>query len=52
MSTVRLDRHGGLAVLTLANPPLNQISERVVHDLFEVVATLEAAGGGVFWSSA
>ena len=43
MSTVRLDRDDGLAVLTLANPPLNQISERVVDDLFEVVATLEAA---------
>lgn len=43
MSTVRLDRDGGLAMLTLANPPLNQISEQVVDDLVDVVATLEAA---------
>ena len=26
MTTTRLERDGGLAVLTLANPPLNQIS--------------------------
>ena len=43
MTTVRLERDGGLAVLTLANPPLNQISEQVVDDLVEVVAALEAA---------
>jgi enoyl-CoA hydratase/carnithine racemase len=43
MSTARLDRDGGLAVLTLANPPLNQISEQVVDDLAEAVGALEAA---------
>jgi enoyl-CoA hydratase/carnithine racemase len=43
MTMTRLEREGGLAVLTLANPPLNQISERVVDDLVEVVAALEAA---------
>jgi enoyl-CoA hydratase/carnithine racemase len=43
MTTTRLERDGGLAVLTLDNPPLNQISEQVVDDLVEVVAALEAA---------
>ena len=43
MTTTRLEQEGGLAVLTLANPPLNQISEQVVDDLVEVVAALEAA---------
>ena len=43
MSTVRLERDGGLAVLTLANPPLNQISEQVIGDLVQAVADLEAA---------
>jgi enoyl-CoA hydratase/carnithine racemase len=43
VSTVRLERDGGLAVLTLANPPLNQISEHVVGDLVQAVADLEAA---------
>jgi enoyl-CoA hydratase/carnithine racemase len=43
VSTVRLERDGGLAVLTLANPPLNQVSEHVVADLVQAVADLEAA---------
>jgi enoyl-CoA hydratase/carnithine racemase len=43
VSTVRLERDGGLAVLTLANPPLNQVSEQVVGDLVQAVADLEAA---------
>ena len=43
MTTTRLEQEGGLAVLTLANPPLNQISEQVVDDLVEVVAALESA---------
>ena len=43
MTTSRLDRDGGLAVLTLANAPLNQISEQVVDDLADVVDALEAA---------
>ena len=43
MTTVRLERDGGLALLTLTNPPLNQISQEVVDDLVEVVAALEAA---------
>jgi len=41
--TVRLERDGGLAVLTLDNPPLNQISEQVIDELEEAVAALEAA---------
>ena len=48
MSTARLDRDGGLAVLTLANPPLNQISERVVDVRVEVVAALEAFAGSEY----
>jgi enoyl-CoA hydratase/carnithine racemase len=43
MTTTRLEEEGGLAVLTVANPPVNQISEQVVNDLVEVVAALEAA---------
>ena len=43
MTTMRLERDGGLAVLTLDNPPLNQISEQVVDDLADVVTALEAA---------
>ena len=43
MTTTRLERDGGLAVLTLDNPPLNQISEQVVDDLADVVTALEAA---------
>lgn len=43
MTTTRLERDGGLAVLTLDNPPLNQISEQVVDDLADVVSALEAA---------
>ena len=43
MGTAQLERDGALALLTLDNPPLNQISERVVDDLEEVVAALEAA---------
>jgi enoyl-CoA hydratase/carnithine racemase len=43
MTTARLERDGGLAVLTLDNPPLNQISEQVVDDLTDAVAELEAA---------
>jgi len=42
MTTARLERDGGLAVLTLANPPLNQINGQVVDDLVEVVTALEA----------
>ena len=42
MTTARLERDGGLAVLTLANPPLNQINGQVVDDLVEVVSALEA----------
>jgi enoyl-CoA hydratase/carnithine racemase len=42
MTTARLERDGGLAVLTVDNPPLNQISEQVVDDLAGVVAALEA----------
>ena len=43
MGTAQLEWEGALALLTLDNPPLNQISERVVDDLEEVVAALEAA---------
>ena len=53
MTTARLERDGGLAVLTLTNPPLNQISEQVVDDLVEVVAALEAADDlGPSWCAA
>jgi hypothetical protein len=38
MTMTRLEREGGLAVLTLANPPLTQISERMIDDRVEVVA--------------
>jgi enoyl-CoA hydratase/carnithine racemase len=41
MTTARLERDGGLAVLTLDNPPLNQISGQVVDDLTAAVDTLE-----------
>ena len=43
MGTAQLEREGALALLTLDNPPLNQISEQVVDDLEDVVAALEAA---------
>jgi enoyl-CoA hydratase/carnithine racemase len=43
MTTVRLERDGGLAVLTLDNPPLNPVSEQVVDDLTESVTGLETA---------
>jgi enoyl-CoA hydratase/carnithine racemase len=42
--TLRLERDGGLALLTLDNPPLNQISEQVIDELEEAVAALEAVG--------
>jgi enoyl-CoA hydratase/carnithine racemase len=42
MTTTRLERDGGLAVLTLDNPPLNQISGQVVDDLTVAVDALEA----------
>ncbi|TMM03544.1 MAG: hypothetical protein E6G10_07365 [Actinobacteria bacterium] len=43
MGTAQLERDGALALLTLDNPPLNQIGEQVVDDLEEVVDDLEAA---------
>jgi enoyl-CoA hydratase/carnithine racemase len=43
MSTVRLRQDGGLAVLTLDNPPLNQINAQVLEDLVTAVAEVEAA---------
>jgi Enoyl-CoA hydratase/isomerase len=43
MTATRLERDGGLAVLTLDNPPLNQISEQVVDDLADAITALEAA---------
>jgi enoyl-CoA hydratase/carnithine racemase len=45
MTTVRLDHDGGLAVLTLANPPLNQISEQVIDDLVAAVESVAATHG-------
>jgi len=38
-----LERAGGLAVLTLDNPPLNQISEQVVDDLAESIAVAQSS---------
>jgi hypothetical protein len=42
MSKVRLEQEGALGIVTLENPPLNQIDEEVVNDLGAVVAELES----------
>ena len=43
MTRTQLERDDGLAVLTLDNPPLNQISGEVVDDLIAAVDTLEGS---------
>jgi enoyl-CoA hydratase/carnithine racemase len=45
MSKVRFEQDGALGIVTLENPPLNQIDEEVVNDLGAVVAELENAAG-------
>ncbi|HEY2201391.1 MAG TPA: enoyl-CoA hydratase/isomerase family protein, partial [Solirubrobacteraceae bacterium] len=41
MSKVRLEQDGALGIITLDNPPLNQIDEELVGDLGSVVSELE-----------
>jgi enoyl-CoA hydratase/carnithine racemase len=45
VSAARLEREGDVAVLTLANPPLNQINQDVVGDLGAAVDAIEADAG-------
>src|ERR1700730_10967330 len=42
MSKARLERDGGLAVVTFASPPLNLYDAELEHDLQETVSELEA----------
>lgn len=41
-TTVRLDRDGGLAVLTIDSPPLNLYTAELQHELGEAIGELEA----------
>jgi enoyl-CoA hydratase/carnithine racemase len=45
MSKVRLEHDGALGIITLENPPLNQIDEELVDDLGSAVSGLEKAAG-------
>ncbi len=45
MSKVRFERDGAVGIVTLENPPLNQIVEELVTELLGVVAELEGSDG-------
>jgi 3-hydroxyacyl-CoA dehydrogenase len=45
VSTVQLMQDGGLGVLTLDNPPLNQIGEALIDDLLAAIDWIEGSDG-------
>ncbi len=45
MSKVRFEQTGALGIVTLQNPPLNQIDDGLVNDLGATVSELEGADG-------
>lgn len=45
MSKVRFEQDGALGIVTLDNPPLNQIDDELIAELVTVVGQLESAAG-------
>jgi enoyl-CoA hydratase/carnithine racemase len=45
LTKVRFEQDSALGIMTLANPPLNQIDEALITDLLGVVEELEGANG-------